>query len=216
MDLIREYFPNINEDAWIVLEEWAGLLREWNKKINLVSRREIDHLEVRHLSHCLAITNHLKLMDGARIMDVGTGGGFPGMIMAICYPQARFTLIDSIGKKIQSVVDMAERLRLENIEARQCRAESVEQRFDFITGRAVKNLPEFFGWIQNNLREGQRHSIPNGVLYWKGGEIKSELDRLGIGPRRTIQLEKELTDPFFKQKYLLHFDARDIPLVRRA
>ena len=96
----RVLFPNVTEDMWSVLDEWSVLLREWNEKINLISRKDIEHLEDRHMAHCLAITNHLKIMKGARIMDVGTGGGFPGILMAICYPQAQFTLIDSIGKKI--------------------------------------------------------------------------------------------------------------------
>ncbi len=214
MDSIRARFPNINDDTWTVLAEWAVLMREWNEKINLISRKDIEHLEQRHLSHCLAITNHLKLMQGARIMDVGTGGGFPGLIMAICYPQAHFTLIDSIGKKIGVVQDIAQHLKLKNVEARQCRAESIKKEFDFITGRAVKNLPEYFSWIKGNVRRGQRNSIPNGVLYWKGGDLDDELSRLGIRPRLTIKLQDELPDPFFEQKYILHFDARDVPRAK--
>ncbi|MBC8188979.1 MAG: 16S rRNA (guanine(527)-N(7))-methyltransferase RsmG [Puniceicoccaceae bacterium] len=215
MDALRAQFPNIHEDIWPVLEAWAVLLREWNEKINLISRKDIEHLEARHLSHCLAITNHLKLMQGTRIMDVGTGGGFPGILMAICYPQAHFTLIDSIGKKIAVVKDLAEKLGLKNVEARQCRAEEIKKEFDFITGRAVKNLPEYFSWIRGNLRRGERNSIPNGVLYWKGGELEDELEALGIRPRKTISLQETFSDPYFEQKYILHFDARDVPRVRR-
>ena len=215
MDALRAQFPNIHEDIWPVLEAWAVLLREWNEKINLISRKDIEHLEARHLSHCLAITNHLKLMQGTRIMDVGTGGGFPGILMAICYPQAHFTLIDSIGKKIAVVKDLAEKLGLKNVEARQCRAEEIKKEFDFITGRAVKNLPEYFSWIRGNLRRGERNSIPNGVLYWKGGELEDELEALGIRPRKTISLQETFSDSYFEQKYILHFDARDVPRVRR-
>lgn len=215
MDALRAQFPNIHEDIWPVLEAWAVLLREWNEKINLISRKDIEHLEARHLSHCLAITNHLKLMQGTRIMDVGTGGGFPGILMAICYPQAHFTLVDSIGKKIAVVKDLAEKLGLKNVEVRQCRAEEIKKEFDFITGRAVKNLPEYFSWIRGNLRRGERNSIPNGVLYWKGGELEDELEALGIRPRKTISLQETFSDPYFEQKYILHFDARDVPRVRR-
>jgi 16S rRNA (guanine527-N7)-methyltransferase len=215
MDLIRKQFPQVEETAWPVLEAWAVLLREWNAKINLISRKDIEYLEARHLSHCLAITNHLKLMSGARIMDVGTGGGFPGIIMAICYPQANFTLIDSIGKKITVVQDLVDRLGLKNVEARQCRAEDVKKQFDFVTGRAVKNLPEYFSWIKKNVRRGERNSIPNGVLYWKGGELGDELTALGIRPRKTISLGEIFGDPYFEEKYILHFDARDIPRVRK-
>jgi len=213
MPAYSEKFPNI-DTAWTKLEQWSVLMREWNEKINLISRKDIEHLEERHLAHCLAITNHLKLMNGARVMDVGTGGGFPGLIMAICYPQAHFTLIDSIGKKILVVQDVVKRLGLKNVDARQCRAESITKQFDFITGRAVKNLPEFFSWIRGNLRRGQRNSIPNGVLYWKGGDLEPELDRIGIRPRLTIDLQRDLCDDYFEKKYILHFDARDVPRVR--
>ena len=142
--------------------------------------------------------------------------GLPGIIMAICYPQAHFTLIDSIGKKIAAVQDLADQLGLKNVEARQCRAESINKQFDFITGRAVKNLPEYFSWIKGNLRRGQRNSIPNGVLYWKGGELEPELDAIGIRPRKQVDLQEELGNGYFKQKYILHFDARDVPRVRTA
>jgi 16S rRNA (guanine527-N7)-methyltransferase len=154
-------------------------------------------------------------MSGTRIMDVGTGGGFPGIIMAICYPQTHFTLIDSIGKKITVVQDLADKLGLKNVEARQCRAEEVKKQFDFITGRAVKNLPEYFSWIKDNIRRGERNSIPNGVLYWKGGELDDELAALGIRPRKTISLGETFSDPYFEQKYILHFDARDVPRARK-
>ena len=157
MELLRKRFPEIEKGTWVVLAEWAVLLREWNDKVNLVSRKDIEHLEERHLAHCLAITPHLKLMQGARLMDVGTGGGFPGLVMAICYPQARFTLVDSVGKKIAVVADIAERLGLGNVEVRHGRAEAVKKEFGFITGRAVKNLPEVFSWIRGNLRRGQRN-----------------------------------------------------------
>ena len=215
MSLLRERFPHVDVSAWSALEAWAVLLRDWNSKINLISRRDINHLEEYHLSHCLAITNHLKLMQGTRVLDVGTGGGFPGIIMAICYPQAHFTLIDSIGKKVTVVKDLADQLGLKNVEVGQYRAEEVKKQFDFVTGRAVKNLPEFFSWIRENLRRGSRNSIPNGVLYWKGGELEDELELLGIRPRKTILLEQTFSDSYFKDKYILHFDARDVPRVRK-
>lgn len=215
VEQLKERFPNIDDATWPVLAEWAVLLREWNTKINLISRKDIEHLEERHLSHCLAITNHLKLMKGTRIMDVGTGGGFPGVIMAICYPQAQFTLIDSIGKKITVVQDLIEKLDLKNAEAKQTRAEAINKQFDFITGRAVKNLPEYFSWIKGNVRRGERNSIPNGVLYWKGGDMDDELEALGIRPRKVIELEGAFEDPFFEQKYILHFDARDVPRAKK-
>ena len=206
----KNKFPHVPGASWSLLEQWAALLREWNGKINLISRKDIEYLEERHLAHCLAITNYLKLMPGAQILDVGTGGGLPGIPMAICYPQAQFTLIDSIGKKIAVVQDLVDRLGLKNVEARQVRAESVRRKFDFITGRAVKNLPEFFGWIKGNLRPGKRHSVPNGALYWKGGDLEDELSELGFRAKQVIDLNTMLKDTYFEQKYILHFDARDV------
>lgn len=214
MNDLKARFPNIESVTWPLLTEWSAAIRDWNSKINLISRKDIDFLESRHLAPCLAITNHLKLMQGTRVMDVGTGGGFPGLIMAICYPQAHFTLVDSVGKKINVVNAIAEQLGLKNVDAKHARAESMNRQFDFITGRAVKNLPEYFSWIRENLRRGQRNSIPNGVLYWKGGALESEYAAIGIEPRRTIDLMAELADPYFEEKYILHFDARDVPRVR--
>ncbi len=208
MHSIKEKFPNISKDSWRLLERWAVLIREWNEKVNLISRKDIKHLEGRHLAHCLAVTNYLDLKPDTQILDVGTGGGLPGVVMAICYPQAQFTLIDSIGKKIAVVQDLIDRLELENAKALQARAETVHQRFDFVTGRAVKNLPEFFAWIQDNLSKKSRNSVPNGVLYWKGGELSEELSMLGFQPFKTLYLEEMLKDSYFEQKYILHFDIK--------
>ena len=211
---LQAQFPSVAASQWRLLEQWSQLMREWNAKINLISRKDIDFLELRHLAHCLAITNYLKLMQGARVLDVGTGGGFPGLIMAIAYPQAHFTLVDSIAKKIMVVQTIATELGLQNVVARQCRVESVNKQFDFVTGRAVKNLPEFFGWIKGNLRRGQRNSLANGVLYWKGGPLTEELAILGIDPRLKICLEGFMADSYFENKLILHFDARDVPRAR--
>lgn len=214
MQDLKVTFPNIDAATWERLALWAEAMREWNQKINLISRKDIDSLEQRHLAHCLAITRHLKLMAGTRVLDVGTGGGLPGLPMAICYPQAHFTLIDSIGKKIAVVRDLVDRLELKNVDAKQMRAEQLNKQFDFVTGRSVKNLPEYFSWIKNNLRRGERNSLPNGVLYWKGGAFEDELSALGIEPRTVFDLEFDLQDPYFQQKYILHFDARDVPRAR--
>ena len=211
---LRAQFPSVAAYQWTILEQWAQLIRDWNAKINLISRKDIDFLELRHLAHCLAVTNHLKLMRGARVLDVGTGGGFPGLIMAIAYPQAHFTLVDSIAKKIMVVQTIATELGLQNVEARQCRAESVNKQFDFVTGRAVKNLQEFIGWIKGNLRRGQRNSLANGVLYWKGGQLTEELAVLGIDPRHTVCLDGFMADSYFENKSILHFDARDVRHAR--
>lgn len=214
MAFSAERFPRVAPEARDRFEHWARLLREWNSRVNLVSRRDLDQLEAHHLAPCLALTNHLRLMDGARILDLGTGGGLPGLPLAICYPQARFLLVDSIRKKTDAVADMAERLGLRNVEVRHARGETLMQTFDFVTGRAVKDLPTFMTWVRNRVRQGRRHSHANGVLYWKGGDLGPELASLGIRPRTTINLEQELDDPYFAAKHILHFDARDLPRIR--
>ena len=203
----QQLFPNISEDTWPILERWAELLREWNTKINLISRKDIDALEERHLVHCLAITNTLILKKGARILDVGTGGGLPGLLMAICYPQAKFTLIDSIAKKVGVVQSIAGDLGLANVEAKQVRAQALKPQFDFVTGRAVKNLPEFLSWISNNLQKGNKHSLPNGVIYWKGGFIEHELKSLGLQFKTCVDLERALRNSYFKDKFIIHIRA---------
>lgn len=210
----QQLFPNISEEAWTKLERWAVLLREWNTKINLISRKDIDALEERHLIHCLAITNALTLKKGARILDVGTGGGLPGLPMAICYPQAKFTLIDSIAKKVGVVQAVADALGLENVEAKQVRAEALKTQFDFVTGRAVKNLPEFLSWISDNLQKGNRHSLPNGVIYWKGGSIEAELKPLGVQSKICVDLESALGDMYYKDKYILHIQAEALKKIQ--
>jgi 16S rRNA (guanine527-N7)-methyltransferase len=210
----QQLFPNISEEAWTKLERWAVLLREWNTKINLISRKDIDALEERHLIHCLAITNALTLKKGARILDVGTGGGLPGLPMAICYPQAKFTLIDSIAKKVGVVQAVADALGLENVEAKQVRAEALKTQFDFVTGRAVKNLPEFLSWISDNLQKGNKHSLPNGVIYWKGGSIEAELKPLGVQSKICVDLESALGDMYYKDKYILHIQAEALKKIQ--
>ena len=210
----QQLCPNVSEGAWPVLERWAELLREWNAKINLISRKDIDALEERHLVHCLAITNILTLKRGARILDVGTGGGLPGLPMAICYPQAKFTLIDSIAKKVGVVQSIADELGLANVEAIQVRAETLKTQFDFVTGRAVKNLPEFLSWISNNLQGGNKHSLSNGVIYWKGGSIEAELKVLGIESSICVDLESVLEDDYYKDKYILHIQAEELKKTR--
>ena len=177
VEQLKEQFPNISEDKWPILEKWAVLLREWNAKINLISRKDIEHLEERHLSHCLAITNHLKLMNGTRIMDVGTGGGFPGIIMAICYPQAQFFLIDAIGKKITVVQDLIAQLGLKNVEAKQTRAEADNKAVRFRDRPSSEEPARVFQCgLRTTCAAARRTRFPNGVLYWKGGDMDDELD----------------------------------------
>lgn len=205
-----EYFPGLPHETHEKLAGYAALMREWNAKINLVSRKDIDAIEIQHLAPCVAITRHLKLMTGARVLDVGTGGGLPGLVMAICYPQASFLLVDSIGKKIRVVEDIAQRLELKNVEARHCRVESINREFDFVTGRAVTALPAFVGWIRNRPRKGSKHSLENGLLYWKGGPIDDDLAQMKIQPTHLWPLNELLPGGDYPEKYIVHFRAQDL------
>ncbi|OUW40098.1 MAG: 16S rRNA (guanine(527)-N(7))-methyltransferase RsmG, partial [Verrucomicrobia bacterium TMED175] len=142
-DILQKWFPDLEQETWTKLIEYTSLLREWNAKINLVSRKDTDRLEIKHLAHCLTITKFLRLMPKARLLDVGTGGGLPGIPLAICYPQARFTLMDSIGKKVMVVEDIVNRLGLQNAEVIRGRVEELPKKksYDFVIGRAVTALP---------------------------------------------------------------------------
>lgn len=210
MESLKPLFPNISDETWPVLEQWAALLREWNEKINLVSRKDIERLETHHLAHCLTITNPLKLMNGTRILDVGTGGGLPGLPMAICYPQAHFTLVDSVGKKIKVVEDIANRLELKNVKVIHGRVESLNSQFDFVTGRAVTALPAFIGWIFKKMRPGAKNSLENGLIYWKGGPLEPELKQAGIEPKQVFAIRDTVDDEYFDDKYIFHFGAKQL------
>ena len=206
-ETLRNWFPDLEEDKWVRLQEYCELLRDWNAKINLVSRKDTDRLETKHLAHCLTITQFLRLMPKARLLDVGTGGGLPGIPLAICYPQAHFTLIDSIGKKVMVVEDMIQKLGLKNIEVRRGRVEELhrKRRYDFVIGRAVTALPTFFGWVSNKISKGSKHSPSNGILYLKGGDYTEELKTSGLHPAKIWNLDELLPEAELGQKYLIHF-----------
>ena len=204
---LGQWFPEISDTVWTLLRQYTDLLREWNVKINLVSRKDMDRLETKHLAHCLTITNFLRLMPKTQILDVGTGGGLPGIPLAICYPHARFTLIDSIGKKIMVLEDMVDKLGLQNVEVRRGRVEEMPKRksFDFVIGRAVTALPTFFGWVNNKIRKGSRNSPANGILYLKGGDYTEELKTSGLHPAKIWDLDDVLPQAGLGEKYLIHF-----------
>ena len=206
-NLLEQWFPELSSESWDQLKEYTSLLREWNEKINLVSRKDMDRLETKHLAHCLTITNFLRLMPKAQVLDVGTGGGLPGIPLAICYPQARFTLMDSIGKKVMVVEDMVKRLNLKNVEILRGRVEELPKKrtYDFIIGRAVSALPTFFGWVNNKIRKGARNSPANGILYLKGGDYTEELKTSGLHPAKIWNLDELLPQAELGEKYLIHF-----------
>ncbi len=206
---LQTWLPKLEDDTWAQLRKYTELMREWNEKINLVSRKNMDAFEVRHLAHCLAATTFLKLMNRTSVLDVGTGGGLPGIPLAICYPHAQFTLVDSIAKKITVVEDITNRLGLKNVRVVRGRAEELPTRktYDFVTGRAVTTIPRFHGWIRDRLHKGQRNSIGNGILYWKGGDWKNELEDSHLQPTRVWDAGEILPDAGYEEKFILHFKA---------
>ena len=206
-ETLKKWFTDIEQETWEKLHEYTSLLRDWNDKINLVSRKDTDRLEIKHLAHCLTITKFLRLMPKARLLDVGTGGGLPGIPLAICYPEARFTLMDSIGKKVMVVEDMVNRLGLQNAEVIRGRVEELPKKksYDFVIGRAVTALPTFFGWVQNKIAKGAKHSPANGILYLKGGDYTEELNSSGLHPAKIWNLDELLPEAELGEKFLIHF-----------
>jgi len=175
------------------------LYKEWNDKINVISRKDVDNLYVNHVLHSLGIAKIISFKPGASILDVGTGGGFPGIPLAILFPDTQFHLVDSIGKKITVVKNVAEALGLKNVKAEQIRAEQIKSKYDFIVSRAVTRLKEFYGWIHNNVKEKSIHEMDNGILYLKGGDLEEELAELKR-LHQVFDLSQFFKEEFFETK----------------
>ena len=175
MEIILKYFPGLTSQQQEKLSMLGPLYHDWNEKINLISRKDIGGLYEKHILHSLSIAKIIRFSGGSRILDVGTGGGFPGIPLAIMFPEVSFHLIDSIGKKIHVVKSIADALKLENVEAEQIRAEFVKAKYDFIVSRAVTQLPEFVKWVGKNVSKVQRNAMPNGIFYLKGGIPDEEI-----------------------------------------
>ena len=202
--IIKKYFPHLNEAQLSQYEQLRPLYQEWNSKINLISRKDMDCFYEHHVLHSLAIAKYFDLLPGMKVMDIGTGGGFPGIPLAIMYPQTSFLLVDSIGKKIKVVQDVKEKLGLDNVTAVQERAEKINDKFDVITSRAVTQLPDFANWCSNKLRITNDIEA-GGVLYLKGGDIKEELDSVPKNwKRKKINISKWFSEPYFEEKYVIH------------
>lgn len=179
MDSILKYFPELSA---LQKERFAALFplyKEWNDKINVISRKDFDSLYLKHVLHSLAIARACRFEPGARIVDVGCGGGFPSVPLAILFPEAHFTSVDSIGKKITVVREVSAALGLENLTPLNCRIEQLDRRFDYAVSRAVTDMSTFVGWVWPKIERGQRGSLPNGILYLKGGELAEELAHTG-------------------------------------
>lgn len=201
--LIKKYFPNLNEAQMAQYEQLAPLYEDWNSKINLISRKDMDNFYEHHVLHSLAIAKYFDLLPGMKVMDIGTGGGFPGIPLAIMYPQTRFLLVDSIGKKIKVVQDVKEKLGLENVTAINDRAENIKDKFDVIVSRAVTQLPDFVKWCNGKLRITNDIEA-GGILYLKGGDIKDELRSVPRNWKRNMTaISKWFEEPYFEGKYVI-------------
>lgn len=206
LPLVREYFPELADDTVAQLGRLASAVRVWNERINLISRKDADNIEEHHVLHALTMTKVLRPAAGATFADLGTGGGFPGLVLAIVFPACRFTLVDSVGKKIGAVTAMADELGLKNVRGLAVRAETIREKFDYVTGRAVTALPAFLGWAGPLLRSGQAGEPDNGVLYFKGTLWREELAGL-VQPAAVWPLDAWVPRSFFAEKFLLHFRA---------
>ena len=206
MEEILQYFPSLSEEQIAQFEKLEALYQDWNAKINVISRKDIDELYTKHVLHSLAIAKVQSFEPGTYILDVGTGGGFPGIPLAILFPETRFYLIDVIAKKIKVVQAVAEALQLKNVKAEQMRAENVKGDFDFIVSRAVTNMPDFVSWIKDKIKKTSKHELKNGILYLKGGDLTEELKDF---PKATEYNISDFFEPdFFETKKVVHLPLK--------
>lgn len=209
MEEILIHFPDLTAVQIAQFEKLDQLYRDWNAKINVISRKDIDQLYTNHVLHSLAIAKIQKFEPGTYVLDVGTGGGFPGIPLAILFPETRFYLIDVILKKINVVKALAGTLELKNIKAEQIRAESVKGDFDFIVSRAVTNMPDFVSWVKDKIKKQQKHELKNGILYLKGGDLTSELADFSNATQYNIA---DFFDAaFFETKKVVHVPLKSKP-----
>jgi 16S rRNA (guanine527-N7)-methyltransferase len=201
--LIKKYFPDLSPEQEVQFGRLRELYEDWNSKINVISRKDIDELYVRHVLHSLGIAKVQPFLAGAQILDVGTGGGFPGIPLAILFPQASFYLVDSIGKKISVVQGVAEALGLQNVRAEQIRAEQVKGQFDFVVSRAVTRMKPFIGWVEKKVKQDSKHPLYNGILYLKGGDLDEELDETGLN-YAIYNLPDFFEEEFFETKKVVY------------
>ncbi len=206
-DLIKKYFPDLSEKQVSQFNQLQDLYYFWNAQINVVSRKDIELLAERHVLHSLGIAKIYAFKPQDEVLDVGTGGGFPGIPLAILFPETAFTLVDSIGKKIKVVKEIASALSLNNVEAYHTRAEQVPKKFDFIISRAVTRLNDFYPWIKNKFKPVKKNSFTNGVLYLKGGDLADEIKESGLKVKQ-YALSDYFDEPFFETKFVIYIPQK--------
>lgn len=207
MNILLKYFPYLTRDQQNQLAALKELYHFWNEQINVISRKDLDHLYERHVLHSLSIARFIQFPKASAILDVGTGGGFPGIPLAILFPDSEFLLVDSIGKKIKVVREVASNLSLKNVAAQQIRAENIQQKFHFVVSRAVTTMPRFYPWVSNKFKSDHPASLPNGIIALKGGDLNEELTGF-LHIAEIIPLKNLFEEKFFESKKLVYIPAQ--------
>nr|WP_295926209.1 16S rRNA (guanine(527)-N(7))-methyltransferase RsmG [uncultured Dyadobacter sp.] len=203
MELIDKYFPELTAEQRDKFGQMGELYAYWNARVNVISRQDIETLYERHILHSLGIAKVQAFRPNTNILDVGTGGGFPGIPLAIMFPEAKFHLVDSIGKKIRVVQEIAQALKLDNVVAEQVRAEKLEESYEFVVSRAVTRMAPFVGWVRKNISRNSFHELRNGILYLKGGDLAEELSEIPQ-KARTYELSGFFKEDFFETKKVVY------------
>ena len=206
MELILKYFPDLTETQIQQFEALEALYKDWNSKINVISRKDIDELYLRHVLHSLGIAKVINFAPESSILDVGTGGGFPGVPLAILFPECQFHLVDSINKKLKVINAVAEALELTNIKTTHSRVEAIDETYDFIVSRAVTTMPEFTTWVKGKVARTQKNELKNGILYLKGGDLTEELKQYKMV--KAFLLSDYFDEAFFETKKVIHLPLK--------